>query len=304
MKKIFLNIYFWFKATLGALQSQKSVTFENAIDQKQLLTQLKEDSKDISVSQEQIPMDYDGNDIRMSFRAKISKKIHDLYSNIILKKYERRVRQINNIQPGDKVRIKWMKDLAEMLPKAKVDKIVFNLYVKQPIPGMSIKMTLATEVGHTFIGLKLFGKSSNDIIKHVFGYYPSPDRHKLLSGTPFENKAESCFMDDAKHEYHVKISKEITLDQHIKILDLASKFEQNAYDLRNNNCTDFGIESAKLADIVIHKTSGDWVIGEGNNPADLGQALLYGLFYNKATKSKEGIIIDKKKVEKELDGMG
>lgn len=108
MKKIFLNIYFWFKATLGALQSQKSVTFENAIDQKQLLTQLKEDSKDISVSQEQIPLDYDGNDIRMSFRAKISKKIHDLYSNIILKKYERRVRQINNIQPGDKVRIKWI----------------------------------------------------------------------------------------------------------------------------------------------------------------------------------------------------
>lgn len=301
MKSIFLNIYFWFKATLASFGSSKNITLDNTKDGERYLKQHNEEKKDISLVLEQMPKVNIDMQLNNSFRARISKRIYSIYNSIILKKYEKKLREINNIQPGELVKVSWMKDLAYILPKDKIDKIVFNLYIKQPHPGMSIKMNISTEVGHTFIGLKLFGKSSNDIVKHIFGYYPNPNRHKLLSGTPFENKAESCFMDDSEHFYHIKLSKEISINQHIAILELASKFEKMEYDLCENNCTDFGINAANLADIVIHKTAGDWVVGEGNNPADLGQAILYGLYFNKTTKSRDGIKIDIKRIEEEFD---
>ncbi len=302
MKQVHLRIYFWLRATLGAFQSPGTISFGSTEDKSQLLREHVEMVADPSNTQEQNPTSSGDRQKRLSFRTKITKRVHQLYTRVVLKTYERRLKEINEIEPGKPLKVSWMKDLALALPKTKIDKLFFYVFVQQPIPGQAVKMNFTADVGHSFIGLKVMGKSSTDIVNHVFGYYPKPDRQKILSGTPFENKAEACFLDDSFHSYHLRLWKEITLQQHVEILNLAEQFEKRTYDLRSNNCTDFVIEAAKLAGIVLHKTAGDWVVGEGNNPADLGQAILFGLYYDKVTKHANDIIVDKQRVLRELRG--
>jgi len=159
-------------------------------------------------------------------------------------------------------------------------------HVKQPVPGRKNIFTQLSKVGHTFITLIKFNADST-IISKTFGFYPEKDN--LLSGTPLMPSTNSTIKDDALHDWDELIGRFISAKKFESILDFVDAAGNNRYNLNKNNCTDFALRIAALANITIEETKGRWPLGHGNNPALTGQSILLGKFKNAVSQNKHGL---------------
>lgn len=160
------------------------------------------------------------------------------------------------------------------------------IHIKQPVPGKDNIFTKLSKVGHTFITLTKFNADSTTVSK-TFGFYPEKDN--ILSATPIFPSTNSVFKNDELHDWDEVIGKFISQKQLENILDFIEETGSNRYNLNTNNCTDFGLHIASLANIEIQDTKGYWPLGRGNNPASTGQSILKGKFKNKDSNMQHGL---------------
>lgn len=162
------------------------------------------------------------------------------------------------------------------------------LHVKQPRTGSRKAFTGLDNVGHTFITLIKYNTDSTSESRS-FGFYPQKDN--LLSATPLIPVSTSVFKDDAYHEWDESIGKFISHKRFKKIIRLITRYNKRNYNLSNNNCSDFGLVAAAVAGIQIENTRGSWPLGSGNNPANAGQSIFEGKFFNVDTQNKNYLFV-------------
>lgn len=73
-------------------------------------------------------------------------------------------------------------------------------------------------------------------------------------------------------EFDVSITFTINRYSLFNIVDDARNYNIN-YDLNTNNCTDYVIQIAQLAGIVLPDPQSTWTNGGGSNPGAFGQAI-------------------------------
>jgi hypothetical protein len=146
------------------------------------------------------------------------------------------------------------------------------IHVKQPVPGKG-KVYHFTNSGHTFITLIKYNSDSS-YVSLSFGFYP--DKQHPFAGTPLFPGSHSAFKDDGQHKWDEVAGKFISRRRFEKILSLTQNYKGLKYHLSKNNCTDFSLNAAFLADLMIKETSGGWPLGHGNNPGITGQSMLQG----------------------------
>ncbi len=170
-------------------------------------------------------------------------------------------------------------------------KYQFTLYVLQPNRNTRDKFALPTEVGHTFIKITKINKDGTQV-EVIFGYYPS-SAGGIKAGSPLGPRSvPGTLNDDSGHKYDAAVSVEINKLYVDLVISTAQSFENGQYALCGKNCTNFGIQAAKVVGLDIPETESlipvkiDFVptgliIKEkvkGANPADLGQDLLDGKY--------------------------
>jgi len=161
-------------------------------------------------------------------------------------------------------------------------------HVKQPVRGKPRIFKLAN-TGHTFITLIKYNSDST-YATVSFGFYPKKDN--LLSATPIMPSTSSTFKDDSEHAWDEVVGKFISERRFRKVLALIQQYNNLAYHLSKNNCTDFGLKAAALAGLDIRDTKGSWPLGSGNNPAIAGQSIIGGKFDNADTGDTRNLLID------------
>jgi YD repeat-containing protein len=161
------------------------------------------------------------------------------------------------------------------------DRIKFTLYVQQPVKNSRwFKMAPYNDgildVGHTFISIEMNVSCSN--VKQTFGFYPL--KKSGDEATPINPSASGGkFRDNRSHLFTHSISININEQQYLAIMSLSYLYENTNYSLDKRNCTDFGLDAANLAGLVIYDTKGSWFpFQQGNNPASLGQSIKEGKY--------------------------
>ena len=162
------------------------------------------------------------------------------------------------------------------------------LHVKQPVRGTR-KVHKLANTGHTFITLIKFNTDSS-YAAFSFGF--GPDKDNLFAATPLVPTSSSKFTNDGGHEWDEVVGKFISRHRFERILRLTKQYDGLAYNLSTNNCTDFGLEAARLAGVVIEDTKSKWLMGEGNSPATTGESILLGKFSNTDTMNQSQLFID------------
>ncbi|TSD62918.1 hypothetical protein FFF34_018365 [Inquilinus sp. KBS0705] len=162
------------------------------------------------------------------------------------------------------------------------------IHVKQPIPGKR-KVFLFANSGHTYITLIKYNNDSS-YVSLSFGFYPK--KGHPFAGTPLFPSAGSTFRDDANYKWDEVAGKFISKRKFEKILALTQKYDGVKYHLSTNNCTDFSLKAALMADISIKGTVGSWPLGHGNNPGITGQSMLNGKVYNNGSNSQDNLFLD------------
>lgn len=132
----------------------------------------------------------------------------------------------------------------------------------------------------------------NSFVCRSFGFYPK--KSTILSATPLHPGSASVFKDDALHDWDEVAGKFITFRTFRKVMDAMAGYDQRAYHLSRNNCTDFGLSMARICGISIAAAAGRWPLGKGNNPGNAGQSMLEGKVSNIDTDYQEPLFVSTK----------
>jgi len=154
-----------------------------------------------------------------------------------------------------------------------------TLYVKQPIPNSRIivsdgygnKLPSSLDlnsltVGHTFLGFSQSGGSSIPVNRYV-GFYPSTMVSPFLPETP------GAVADNSNTAYDVSVTFSVSGAQFKTAMEQFAAATKGNYNLNWNNCTDICISALNIIGLNVPKTIGTWPLGQGANPADLGEDL-------------------------------
>jgi hypothetical protein len=162
------------------------------------------------------------------------------------------------------------------------------MHVKQPVAGKA-KVYKFTNSGHTFITLIKYNSDST-YVSLSFGFYP--DKQHPFAGTPLFPSSHSTFRDDGAHQWDEVAGKFISKRRFEKILALTKNYDGLKYHLSKNNCTDFSLNAAMMADIKVNGTTGKWPLGHGNNPGITGQSMLQGKIIDAGKPTTEEVFLD------------
>lgn len=162
------------------------------------------------------------------------------------------------------------------------------IHVKQPVSGKA-KVYHFTNSGHTFITLIKYNSDST-YVSLSFGFYP--DKQHPFAGTPLFPGAHSTFRDDGEHKWDEVAGKFISKRRFEKILALTKNYNGLKYHLSKNNCTDFSLNAALLAELTVNETTGGWPLGHGNNPGITGQSMLQGKMKDGSKTDLEAVFAD------------
>lgn len=162
------------------------------------------------------------------------------------------------------------------------------IHVKQPVAGKA-KVYKFTNSGHTFITLIKYNSDST-YVSLSFGFYP--DKQHPFAGTPLFPSSHSTFRDDGGHQWDEVAGKFISRRRFEKILALTKNYNGLKYHLSKNNCTDFSLKAALMADIEVNGTTGKWPLGHGNNPGITGQSMLQGRIADGTKPTAEDVFVD------------
>jgi len=146
------------------------------------------------------------------------------------------------------------------------------MHVKQPVAGKR-KVHQFANSGHSFITLIKYNSDST-YTSVSFGFYPN--KNQPFAGTPLFPSSPSAFKNDTEHNWDEVAGRFISKRRFNKILALTKKYDGIKYNLNTNNCTDFSLNAAHIADINVKETTGSWPLGHGNNPGITGQSILQG----------------------------
>ncbi|MDE1190913.1 MAG: hypothetical protein PW786_02050 [Arachidicoccus sp.] len=179
---------------------------------------------------------------------------------------------INSLSKKSKSNVVNASDILQPFEDGKVSRAYgIIVHVKQPVRGKRKKIRLFHgDVGHTFISLIKYNADGSNVIR-TFGFYPR--KSFPLVATPLIPGTAADFKNDAAHDWDEAVGKFISKEQFDLIIDLTKKFTKERYHLSKNNCTDFGLNIASIAGIYIKNTKGKWLLGSGNDPADMGQSI-------------------------------
>jgi hypothetical protein len=140
---------------------------------------------------------------------------------------------------------------------------VLNIYVDQPTYNSTATWSGAPtspDVGHTFISIEQNG------IEKVFGFYPSQGVNPITAPS-----TSSVLVNDGDHHYDVKLTANPISPAHLTdVINYVTNYP-SVYNLNTANCSNFGINVAAEAGIILPQTTGTWPGGSGCNPGNLGQ---------------------------------
>lgn len=162
------------------------------------------------------------------------------------------------------------------------------IHVKQPVAGKP-KVYHFTNSGHTFITLIKYNSDST-YVSLSFGFYPY--KNHPFAGSPLFPSSPSGYRDDTEHKWDEVAGKFISRRKFEKILALTQKYAGLKYHLSKNNCTDFSLNAALVADLKVNGTTGKWPLGHGNNPGTTGQSMLQGKITDGNKPDLDDVFVD------------
>jgi hypothetical protein len=118
-------------------------------------------------------------------------------------------------------------------------------------------------VGHVFL---VFTETvGGSTITRNVGFYPGTLVH------PLSPVAKGTLNNDEMHPYNISGSFNVNSFLFFNMLTYIIQNSTDAYDLNNNNCTTFAINTLATGHIYLPSTIGSWLFGMGNDPGDLGE---------------------------------
>ncbi len=156
---------------------------------------------------------------------------------------------------------------------AQNSKFSITLYAEQPISNSRDNwsgnpLLNNIRVGHTYLELKsLHNYESNNL---VFGFYPQWDASIRSGAIPMEIR------DDGRKPYTVAVTIDLTCEEFQEAIAKSLEATQEDYNLKDYNCTSYGIEVANAVGLGVAYTKSPWIFGNTTfgvsvNPGDLGE---------------------------------
>jgi hypothetical protein len=138
-----------------------------------------------------------------------------------------------------------------------------TLYVEEPNPGTG-ETKNGLNVGHSFIGFKQNG--SGGTIEQVVGFYPN----EISFGW-----VRSKMVDNGSSYYSVSATFNVTYDQFMAAVNVASGLPNQLYNISDYNCTDAAFAIFDAMGIQLPKTATSFPLGSatGHSPGRLGYDL-------------------------------
>jgi hypothetical protein len=166
-----------------------------------------------------------------------------------------------------------------------------TLYVDQPVNGTREianfdPSSSYRRPGHTYIGFERYDSSTGQVVRLVAGFYVQTE---WIAATGVST--ESAWGDDGNTRYDVSLKIDLSASNFKDVIYNIKNLGNPKYNLVDNNCTTF---ACKVISPYISLPNGKGYIGplgQGYNPADLGQdlrenAAMYG---NKVTVADNSI---------------
>ncbi|WP_128544390.1 hypothetical protein [Larkinella soli] len=184
---------------------------------------------------------------------------------------------------GPDIPIRNLKMLLDCLfgavPNGSNYKYSMTMYVDQPVNGKRKTYDTSREYrmpGHTYFGLEMYNSNTKKTVRSIIGFYVVSEITSLTN-----MYVAGTWGDDGGTPYDVSIKVDLTADQFRTVISGLKGTGAPNYHLVNNNCTTF---VCNLFSPYLNLPSGTGsisILGEGKNPADLGQDLrenssLYG----------------------------
>ena len=152
-----------------------------------------------------------------------------------------------------------------------------TIAVDQPLPGKrdpyatngksgkvaALKDEGNIDVGHTFLILEQERADGTKITRSL-GFYPNG------GCSPNQPNVASAFFDDSNHKFDIGTTFDVDATKFSQLLDNIKSSNSN-YDLNSHNCTGFVLDQVQKINIILPKTIGQWPMGSGLNPGDLGE---------------------------------
>ncbi|QHI37373.1 hypothetical protein IMCC3317_27520 [Kordia antarctica] len=152
-----------------------------------------------------------------------------------------------------------------------------TIYVDQPVPNTDDTWVSTGDIkaGHSFVKIK------QGNVTRVFGLYPAGDADPIAPNDPH------AFGNNEGYEFHVSITFSVSGGALQQIISNANNYNQN-YDLNNNNCTDYAIQTAQSVGLTLPDPQKSWLGGGGSSPGAFGQALRNMQLPNGMTRNTTG----------------
>jgi hypothetical protein len=148
--------------------------------------------------------------------------------------------------------------------------------VDQPNPGSRVPWNFSNannssssgnpvDVGHSFLIMKQ--STPNGTVTRNVGFYP---KTRVVPTSPSD---QGQLNDDEVHYYNISLTINVTNSQFFNILNFINQGNNTGYqyNLNSNNCTTFVLHALYAGGIYLPWTTGNWPLGSGNDPGDLGE---------------------------------
>lgn len=135
----------------------------------------------------------------------------------------------------------------------------------QNSPGSSSAASNPVDVGHTFM---IFSENyGGTTVTRNIGFYPRTAVY------PWSQSAQGQLNDNEGSSYNISLTINITNAQFFNMLNFVSQGNDPGYlyDMSNNNCTTFVLNTLQSGFIYISSRIGSWSTGSGHDPGDLGE---------------------------------
>lgn len=140
---------------------------------------------------------------------------------------------------------------------------ILTVYVDQPLPGADDPFTILGKMGHAFISIEQTGAAGTS--RRFLGFYPQ------TAVNPFgKTSAPATIGNDEEKKHDLRLAIPLNPGQLQSVL-AAIKNHKAEYDLEDYNCTDFCMDVAQAAGVIIPRNSGWWIFGRGHHPGRMGE---------------------------------
>jgi len=152
-------------------------------------------------------------------------------------------------------------------------KYTITLAVEQPISGSRApiyfpprQLDPTYSIGHTFLMFQQTTSAGMITIRSM-GFYPK------ASVNPLSPSGLGMLNNDEGHWSNISMSFSVTGGQFMNIVNRAANGNSENYNLNSFNCTTWALACLSAGGVNINTKPGDWGVGHGDDPGDLGEDL-------------------------------